>query len=266
MSDGEGSDYREIVEFFDHEYVGLDLLGPDVEFFLEHMPGGPSDPYDVLELGCGTGRATRQIAAEGHRVWGVDVDPKLLAIAESHRDTRYTEADLSVAGWDDALPNGANFDAICCFFNTFLAMSTPEAQEHCLLGARRRLDPGGFLWLDIFHPNLDLIVGSVGGADELEPDLFHLPDGRTILRTTSLYASVTQQVQHVTFHYAWFDADGEPRETDRSFDLAWIMPREMERLLRLCGFRVVETFGDHDGGPLVDESERQIIKAVAIDP
>ncbi|MEM7809801.1 MAG: hypothetical protein AAF561_16950, partial [Planctomycetota bacterium] len=62
------------------------------------------------------------------------------------------------------------------------------------------------------------------------------------------------------FHYAWHD-NGCRHEQTRSFDMTWFMPREMDRLLRLCGFQLVDTFGDHDSSDLDDDSERQIVLA-----
>lgn len=254
------SDYREIVEFYDAENAGVDFLGPDVEFFLAAIG---DEPRRVVELGCGTGRATREIAAAGHETLGVDVDDRMLEIARSRGgDARYAVIDLGVGGWADDVGVGA-FDAACCFFNTFFALSRPEQQEACLREAHRCLAPGGVLWLDVFNPNLGLIAESVGGVEDLEPNLFRLPDGRAILSTTDVRADVARQVQHVTFRYAWYEGD-EKRELSREFELAWIAPREFERLLRLCGFRVEQTWGDHDGGPLDDEAERQIIKAVRV--
>lgn len=253
-------EYRAISEFYDAEYADLDILGPDVAFFLEEVG---DRPLNVVEIGCGTGRATRPILEAGHRAVGFDIDPHMLAIARSHDGGgKYVEADAGKVDWPEA--TGTGFDACCCFFNTFLALADAGAQEACLRGAHAALKPGGLLWLDLFNPNLELIVGSVGGADELEPDLFHLPDGRTVLRTTSLYADLTRQVQHCTFHYQWFE-QGERQEAHRSFDMAWITPRELDRLLRLCGFEIEETWGDYDGNPVTDEAERQIVKARRID-
>ena len=45
--------------------------------------------------------------------------------------------------------------------------------------------------------------------------------------------------------------------------MTWITPREMERLLRLCGFRVERVWGDYDGSDLDDDSPRQIVLARA---
>ncbi len=251
------SDYREISEFYDQEYPELDLLGPDVACFLQHVDGPR-----VVEIGCGTGRASRAIAAAGREVVGFDIDQAMLDIAHQHGgDVSYVTADATDDGWHEA--TGGDFDAACCFFNTFLALVDPAGQEACLRGAHAALRPGGRLWLDIFHPNLELILATVGGEDELEPDLFYLPDGRTVLRTTSIYADITQQVQHVTFHYSWY-VNEQRVERSRSFDMTWIMPRELERLLRICGFELVESWGDYDGNEIDDDSERQIVLAVRV--
>ncbi|MEM1013913.1 MAG: class I SAM-dependent methyltransferase, partial [Planctomycetota bacterium] len=160
------SDYREIAGFYDHEYPDVDYLGPDVACFLDHVPG-----ERVLELGCGTGRAAVAMAAAGRQVTGLDVDQNVLDIANAKGgDARYVRADFSEPDWQSVVDGP--FDAVCCFFNTFLALADAEAQEHCLRGCHELLAPDGLLWLDVFHPNLDLITNAVGGATELEPVLF----------------------------------------------------------------------------------------------
>jgi SAM-dependent methyltransferase len=63
-------------------------------------------PHDVLDVGCGTGKAARQLAARGMSVLGVEIDPQMAAVAQSHGLT------VEVAGfeqWDDA---GRTFDLI----------------------------------------------------------------------------------------------------------------------------------------------------------
>ena len=259
------AEYRPLAEFYDAEYADHAMLKQDVGFFLSHA--GP-DPLDILEIGCGTGRAAMPIATEGHRVVGFDVDEAMLEIARARRDEAglderqldFVLADATEPGWSSKLGR-RRFDVCCCLFNTFLALSTPPGQETCLLEARRLLRPGGRLWLDVFNPNLELIAGSIGGADELEPTLFALPDGRSIMRLTKLKAATVRQVTQVTFEYQWFER-GRKKRRSRRFEMAWIMPRELERLLRLCGFRVEQVWGDYDGSDLRDSSPRQIVSAV----
>ncbi|MGY1823608.1 class I SAM-dependent methyltransferase [Geodermatophilus sp. SYSU D00079] len=80
----------------------------------------------VLDAGCGPGRVGGRLAAAGHDVVGVDVDPVLIAAAEDdHPGPRWlvgdlAELDLPAVGVADP------FDAIVCAGNvmTFLAPST----------------------------------------------------------------------------------------------------------------------------------------------
>jgi 2-amino-4-hydroxy-6-hydroxymethyldihydropteridine diphosphokinase len=70
----------------------------------------------VLDIGCGTGRFTRELAAHGAIVTGMDQSEKMLAEATSHsaragwRDPEYVRGDA-----DAALP-GSTYDAVTAFY------------------------------------------------------------------------------------------------------------------------------------------------------
>ena len=80
----------------------------------------------ILDAGCGTGRVGGFLAAAGHEVVGVDLDPELIAVArQDHPGSRWlvgdlAELDLPTAG----VPAG--FDAVICVGQvmTFLAPAT----------------------------------------------------------------------------------------------------------------------------------------------
>lgn len=66
----------------------------------------------IMDAGCGTGRTGAYLAAQGHDVVGVDIDPLLIAAAqEDYPDARWITADLvllDLAAEGERLP----FDAI----------------------------------------------------------------------------------------------------------------------------------------------------------
>jgi SAM-dependent methyltransferase len=80
-----------------------------------YRPGYPDElindllalhPATVLDIGCGTGKAARLLAARGPSVLGVEVDPEMAAVARTHG------LDVEVGSfeqWDDA---GRRFDLI----------------------------------------------------------------------------------------------------------------------------------------------------------
>ena len=76
----------------------------------------------ILDAGCGTGRIGGRLAALGHTVVGVDLDPQLIAEArEQYPDVAWLVEDLSRL---ELSPAG--FDVIVCAGNvmTFVAPST----------------------------------------------------------------------------------------------------------------------------------------------
>lgn len=83
----------------------------------------------ILDAGCGTGRVGGFLAAAGHDVVGVDLDPELIAAArQDHPGSRWLVGDLASLDLP-AVGIAAGFDAAYCVGHvmTFLAPSTrPE--------------------------------------------------------------------------------------------------------------------------------------------
>jgi SAM-dependent methyltransferase len=98
----------------------------------------------ILDAGCGPGRVGSALAALGHEVVGVDVDPVLVAAAEQdHPGPTWlvgdlAELDLPARGIEEG------FDVILCVGNVlpFLATST---RRDVLAHLRRHLRDGGRL-------------------------------------------------------------------------------------------------------------------------
>jgi SAM-dependent methyltransferase len=90
---------------------------------LERLPHGE---VLVLDAGCGTGRVGSFLAAAGHDVTGVDLDPALIAEARrTHPTSRWLVGDLAELDLP-AQGIAEGFDAIVCAGNvmTFLAPET----------------------------------------------------------------------------------------------------------------------------------------------
>src|SRR6476469_1910241 len=71
---------------------------------------GPVGGQRILDLGCGQGRISRELARRGNEVVGVDLSPDLLQIARAVDDDRinYVCADACTTDWWDGRP----FDGI----------------------------------------------------------------------------------------------------------------------------------------------------------
>ena len=77
-----------------------------IDALLAQAPGGR--PVDVLDVGCGTGIAGALLAARGANVLGVEIDPRMAALA---RAKGLTVEEAPFERWDDA---GRRFDLLIC--------------------------------------------------------------------------------------------------------------------------------------------------------
>ena len=73
---------------------------------IDELLGPVPTSLDVLDVGCGTGIASRQIARRGANVLGVELAPRMAAIARGHG------VDVEVAAFEAWDPAGRTFDRV----------------------------------------------------------------------------------------------------------------------------------------------------------
>jgi len=126
-----------IQRFRDLAARGADLAG-EARLVDAMVPRGAR----ILDAGCGTGRVGAHLAAAGHQVVGVDLDPELIAEAQAvHPGPTWLVGDLSELDLPSAgVPAG--FDVIVCAGNvmTFVA---PSTRREILCRFRAHLGDGG---------------------------------------------------------------------------------------------------------------------------
>ena len=96
----------------------------------------------ILDAGCGPGRVAAALAAAGHEVVGVDVDPALIAAAEEdHAGPRWLVGDLAEL---DLPARGVPepFDLIVCAGNV-MPFAAPSTRGEVLRRFRAHLAPQG---------------------------------------------------------------------------------------------------------------------------
>lgn len=96
----------------------------------------------VLDAGCGPGRIGGALAAAGHEVVGVDVDPVLIDAAEQdHPGPLWMVGDLAELDLP-AQGIAEPFDAVVCAGNV-MAFLAPSTRAEVLKRFRTHLAPGG---------------------------------------------------------------------------------------------------------------------------
>jgi SAM-dependent methyltransferase len=104
----------------------------------------------VLELGCGTGRVTIEIARAGVAVTGLDLSAQMLAVAEQKSagipNINWVHADMRRF----ALP--ARFGLICVPFRSLQHLLTDDDLRAALECCRLHLRPDGILAFNLMNP------------------------------------------------------------------------------------------------------------------
>lgn len=111
----------------------------------------------TLEIGCGEGRVTRDLAARGHRVIAVDASPTLLAAAEEAMpEAEYVLADAADLPFDDD-----SFDLVVSYNSLIDIQDMPGAVRE----AARVLSGGGRFCICVTHPLADAGLFEARQAD-----------------------------------------------------------------------------------------------------
>jgi SAM-dependent methyltransferase len=185
-------------------------FGADPERYDRARPGYPRDLIDrivagrpgrtVLDVGCGTGIAARQLQAAGCEVTGVEPDERMAAFA-AERGLR-----VEIAKFEDWDPAGRLFDTLTAGMTWHWVDPAAGAEQ-----AARVLRPGGriALFWNAFRlpPALEKAFAHVYAAIVPEQPMYqrHVPDGRDIY--APLLASTADRLRATGFEQAeqWRD-------------------------------------------------------------
>ncbi len=114
----------------------------------------------VLELGAGTGRFSRLLAARSAQLWVQDLSPAMLAALEAKLEAAGTPPERVLAGDLAALELDVRFDLICAFS----VLEYLPALEPLLARLAGMLAPGGRLWFTTAHRGPLRLVAQLGNA------------------------------------------------------------------------------------------------------
>jgi SAM-dependent methyltransferase len=116
----------------------------EAEFIAEllRLPPGAR----ILDAPCGEGRITRELAAKGYQLVGVDIAEEFLAVARAAAKQRNLTMNLELADVR-SLSFRSEFDAAICWGNSF-GFFDDAGNAGLLQSLARALRPGGRLVLD----------------------------------------------------------------------------------------------------------------------
>lgn len=285
--------YSLLSRFYDFE--NADFI-EDLDFWVQlaRDSGGP-----VLELGCGSGRVTQQIARAGIKIVGLDNSEEMLELARAKLSrkpdlvSRTTLINGDMTGFEipnlksqnpkipiaNAQPpnhpttqppnNPTAFSLVIVPFNTFMHLTAQADQLSLLTCARKHLNPGGQLVLDLTNP-APAYADPPTESLTLERTFQADSDGyggrapHTIQQFSTLRLDRLDQIAHIIYYYDALAENGLVKRTLIPITLRYTFPAEMSLLLAQTGFKLVHLYGDYAENPLDDDRERMIVIAAAV--
>jgi len=228
-------------------YDSLNPPGASEAFYRRRIGPGPGR---LLEIGCGTGRLSVDLAAQGWSVVGLDPTPAMLAIARGRPGGGTVDW---VEGIAPDLPADARFDAVVMTGHVFQVFLTDEEARATLQAAAARLAPGGRLLFETRNP----LVREWESWTEAETREDLAVPGVGPVRVH--YQRVARAEDLVTFdtHFAFAPDDcAVARHTLRFPDKATV-----DRLLTAAGLSIQACFGDWAERRFSDDAPEIIVDA-----
>ncbi|WP_404456818.1 class I SAM-dependent methyltransferase [Oceanobacillus kapialis] len=208
----------------------------------------------IIDLACGTGRASLPLARTGRRLLGVDLHSGMLerakekALAEN-LDISFLEQDCTM------LDLGVKSDFIFMVGNSFQHFLTNEAQDNLLNAVQRHLVPGGQFLFNTRFPSEDELLST----NSEEPG-FTYKDGSLSVHVSyiSQYDALSQVQHNITIRKYFSDAGDLVEEKRSTIDLRFVFPLEMERLLEKHGLTIEGVYQDWKETPLTANASSMI--------
>ena len=189
----------------------------------------PSRYPALLDLACGRGRHTLNLARLGYAMTGLDLSPRAISIAREKHASQHLEADFILGDMRDPLPR--TFDGVVNLFTSFGYFDDDAMNRAVLRSIRSMLRPGGFLVLDYLNEHWvrkTLVPRETGTLPSCEYLIERWISGSMVMKkiTTSRVGFPSKEFNEQVKLYgeAWFT-------------------RELESL----GFKISERVGGYDG-------------------
>ncbi|MCL2407772.1 MAG: methyltransferase domain-containing protein [Defluviitaleaceae bacterium] len=214
------------------------------DFYSETFTRYSAKPNLVLDLGCGTGTITRQLAAKGFDMIGVDKSAEMLSVAKSKDPVSlYIEQDirrLSLHGTVDAVVS-------CCDVFNYLLHPKHVMQTFALV--KNYLNHGGLFIFDVLSPYKykKILADNIFAAEDAD-------NGGAFIWQNYYYEKERLNEYNITF-FKKLDDGLYKRFEEQHYQRAYGV-RQLMRILEVTGLSVIKTLGEDMKNPPAKTEQR----------
>jgi SAM-dependent methyltransferase len=239
-------------EFFDDLYLRVyqpleapEQVRREVDFIVKalDLPAGAK----VLDLCCGQGRHSLELARRGFQVVGVDLSEALLYAARKRAESEglsvtFLHCDMREIDFAD------EFDAVINMFTSFGYLESEAEDEKVLGKVAQALKSGGKFLLDVV--NRDRLVRDFQARE------WHAADEGWLVLEERTFDHLSGRMET-----RWVCVARDGVRYERLSSVRLYTASELRTMLERAGLKVTNLFGDYDGSPYSWDSQHLIVVA-----
>ncbi|UOE92475.1 class I SAM-dependent methyltransferase [Alkalihalobacillus sp. LMS39] len=209
--------------------------------------GGP-----VIDLACGTGRATIPLARSGISMIGIDLNEGMLERAKQKANEQHISILWSLQDCS-AFSIGCKSPFIYMIGNSFQHFLTNESQSTLLRSVYQHLSDNGIFLFGVRFPTVNELQSGT-----IHKKVCHDAEGRQVTEYNQKeYDALTQVVLSTTIKVTKEHTGVESVEKE-SISLRYVFPLELDRIVKESGFSVLAKYGCWNKSPLATNSKEMI--------
>lgn len=230
--------FRRYSAVYDLLYRDKDYAG-EADYVARTLRAAAPTARSILELGSGTGRHGRLLAARGFDVYGIERSPDMVALARSTvsdaPELPHGAGSFACEVGDARLIElGRHFDAVIALFHVVSYQTTDDDLQAIFAGAARHLSGGGVFLFDIWH-------GPAVEAQKPESRVKRVSDqGWEVLRSARPEIDNTRHIVRVTYDIECRDlrSAGIARFSEDHL-VRYLFPLEIDALAAHCDMEIM---------------------------
>lgn len=249
--------YAALVRYYDAETQDKE---DDLQAYnaLVRRFGGP-----VLDVGCGTGRVSFALAKQAVDITGIDLSETMLSRARTRAEQEeigqgkieWRQEDITSLSLDQ------RFGLAIFAYNGFMHLLSQEKQVAALGQIAQHLKPGGGVVIDIANA-VEMFRAEDSTSIFLERIFSDPETGDDVMQQSLAAVDRASQIMEVTWIYDRIDSSGVVHRNLVPLTLRYVIPAEMNLMMKMAGFDQIELCGDYDFSPFEEDSPRLLVIGV----
>jgi SAM-dependent methyltransferase len=225
------SSFHRYSAYYDLLYADKDYAA-EADYVASTLRDADPGVRHVLELGSGTGRHGRLLAARGFEVEGVERSVEMAGQARACGVGAIAGGSFTCTVGDlREIRAGRTFDAVISLFHVISYQTGDDDLGAAFATAAAHLDDGGLFLFDVWHGPAVLAQRPVMRTKEMADAR------RRVRRTATPNLDTERHTVTVTYDMACEDlATGEAARFSEDHRLRYLFPDEIERLAAAAGF------------------------------